>query len=334
MIKEIAILVYPGCMGMEVFALTDLVLMANHLAKNMHPGKFSALRVKLVTLRPNPVAIAGGFKVAAQRLRGKPDLIVVPGLEVSRFGEWDERFARLGQELKAIRRFHGQGTELASVCIGSFVLAEAGVLQGRRAATAWPFVSEFQDRYPDVQIEKDAVILSDGGVTTTGAVSSVMDLGLHLIRESMGSAVARAVSKLALIDGGRVSQRAYVDTALIPQNRAPFSTQVNRWLAQRLSETYNLCALADAFNVTSRTVLRRYRQETCMTPLQWLQKARIEKAKHLLELSSMSVAEVVVAVGYHDLATFSRLFARETGQTPGHYKRLFQGKRVATFPRG
>jgi transcriptional regulator GlxA family with amidase domain len=165
-------------------------------------------------------------------------------------------------------------------------------------------------------------------VTTTGAVSSVMDLGLHLIRENFGAAVARAVGKLALIDGARVSQRAYVDNALIPQNRAPFSGQVNGWLTHRLSETYNLGALADEFHVTSRTVLRRYRQETGMTPLQWLQKARIEKAKHLLELSAMPVAEVVTAVGYQDLATFSRLFARETGQTPGHYRRRFQSSTI------
>lgn len=332
--KEVAVLVYPGCMGMEVFALTDLVLMANHLASHMQPARVDALRVRLVTLRASPVAIAGGLSVVAQRLRGRPDLIVVPGLEVSRFGEWDERFAHLGEELKAIRRFHRQGIALASVCIGSFVLAEAGVLQGRRAATAWPFVNEFQDRYPEVQIEKDAVLLSDGGVTTTGAVSSVMDLGLHLIRENFGAAVARAVGKLALIDGGRVSQRAYVDNALIPQNRAPFSGQVNRWLTSRLSETYNLGALADEFHVTSRTVLRRYRQETGMTPLQWLQKARIERAKHLLELSAMPMAEVVATVGYQDLATFSRLFARETGQTPGHYKRRFQTKGVAGLRSG
>jgi transcriptional regulator GlxA family with amidase domain len=332
MSKDVAILIYPGCMGVEVFGLTDLVLIANHLAERMHPGKFAPLRVKLVTLRPSPVAMAGGLKVAAQRLRGKPDLLVIPGMDVTQFGHWDDHFTQLRQELRAVRRCHASGIAMAGVCVGSFVLAEAGVLAGRRAATAWPFVQELQDRYPDVRVEKDAVLLSDGGVITTGAVSSVMDLGLHLVRDSFGAAVARATGRLALVEGGRASQRPYVDAALIPQKRAPFSTQVNRWLAARLAETYNLGALADAFHITARTVLRRYRQETGTTPLKWLQQTRIEKAKHLLELSSMPMAEIVGAVGYQDLATFSRLFARETGQSPGHYKRRFQAKASAVPP--
>ena len=327
MTKDIAILIYPGCMGVEVFALTDLMLVANHLAAAIHPGKYAPVRIKLVTLRPSPVAVAGGMEVLAQRLRGGPDLLVVPGLDVTQFGHWDDRLANVHQELAAIRRWHAAGIAMAGVCIGSFLLAEAGVLEGRRATTAWPFAREFQARYPDVQVEKDAVLLSDGGVITTGAVSSVLDLGLHLVRDNFGAVVARATGKLALVDGGRASQRPYVDSALIPQERALFSAKVNRWLAARLGELYSLPALADAFHTTSRTMLRRYRQETGSTPLKWLQQTRIEKARHLLELSSMSLSEVAGNVGYQDLATFSRLFVREAGQSPGQYRRKYQLRR-------
>ena len=128
--KDIAILAYPGCMGTEVFALADVLLIANHLAAALEPGRKPPMAVRVVSARREPVRLAGGFVLQAQALRGAPELLVVPGLEVSRFGQWDKKLGMLGPEIALIRRRFAHGATLASVCIGTFLLAEAGALDG------------------------------------------------------------------------------------------------------------------------------------------------------------------------------------------------------------
>ncbi|WP_395702867.1 GlxA family transcriptional regulator [Aquabacterium sp.] len=320
--QDIAILAYPGCMGTELFGLSDFLLVAGHVAAALAPGRHVPLRTRLVAARAGAVALAGGGVLQLPALRGRPDLLVVPGLEVGRFGQWDDKLAPLQAELALIRRRHAAGVPLASICIGSFLLAEAGLLQGRRAATAWVFEREFAQRYPGVTLERGALLCSDGTLTSTGAVSSVFDLGLRLAEQHYGPRIARAAARLALVGGRRASQRPFVDEVLLPpEQAAPFSAQVQRWLGARLAQRYELAALAAAFHTSTRTLLRRYRQETGSTPLAWLQQARVRQARRLLETSRKSLAQVVAEVGYEDVATFSRLFQRQVGESPARYRR-------------
>lgn len=325
--QNIAILVYPGCMATEVFGLADFLLIASHMAVARAAGRETRPppRVRLVAARPGPVTLAGGVALPVPRWRGPADLLVVPGLEVSRGGEWARRLPPLGPEVALIRRRHDEGVALASVCIGSFLLAEAGVLEGRRAATAWIFEREFAQRYPAVQLQRGALLCEDGPLTTAGAVTSVFDLGQRLAQQIYGPQVARAAARVALLGGPRPSQQPYVDTELMPRTAHPLSAQVQRWLAARLAQRYELPALAAAFHMSTRTLLRRYRQETGATPLQWLQQARVRRAQQLLEAGAASVAQVMSEVGYEDLATFTRLFQRLVGETPAGYRRQLRG---------
>lgn len=324
---DIALLAYPGCMGTELFALADVLLIANHMALALAPGQHPAFATRMVSVAGGGVALAGGFAVNTQRLRGQPARLVVPGLEVSQFGQWEHKLRPLNRELALIRRMAARGTALASVCIGSFLLAEAGVLDGRRATTAWPFAGEFAARYPAVTLDASQVLLEEGAVITTGAVSSAFDLAVHLVERHMGARVARATSRFALVGAARSNQLPYVDNALVPSPRPRFSTQVHRWLRASLGQAYDLESLAAALHVSSRTLLRRYAAETGQTPLAWLQRARVDKARQLLESSSLGLAQIVEAVGYQDVATFSRLFTREVRETPAQYRRRHQRTR-------
>lgn len=328
--RDIAILVFPGCMATEIFALSDFLLIARHMAAAMHPGQPSgAAKVRLVSARVGPIILAGGVSLPVPRWRTRPDLLVVPGLEVTRFGEWPMRLARLRPEIALIRRCHARGVDLASVCIGSFLLAEAGALTGRRVSTAWAFEQEMQARYPDLDIQHGAVLSEDRGVITAGAMTSVFDLGQRLAAILYGDRVARAAARMALMDSPRASQRPYIDIGLLPRAEPSLSTAVQHWLGQRLAERYDLAALAAAFHTSTRTLLRRYRRETDGTPLQWLQQARVRRAQQLLESSRASVAQVVAEVGYEDLATFNRLFQRLVGETPAAFRRRAQRGVVA-----
>jgi transcriptional regulator GlxA family with amidase domain len=319
--KDISLLAYPGCMGTELFALSDLLLIANHMAAALEPGRHEPFRARVVAAHAGEVLLAGGMRVLAGKLPARTDLLVVPGLEVSRFGQWPDKLAPLQAELALLARRHGRGLPLAAVCIGSFLLAEAGVLDGRRATTAWPFAREFGQRYPRVKLDARAVLTEDGHCITTGAVSSVFDLGLLLVGRHMGAKIARATGRLALVPGVRTTQQPFVDPTLLGAAAPPFSARVNGWLAARLAKPYDLAALADAMHVSSRTLLRRYALETGQSPLAWLRHARVEKARALLEKSRLGIGQVVDAVGYQDIPTFSRLFVRQVGQTPAQYRR-------------
>ena len=322
-IVTIAVLAYPGCTGTVIFALADLLLIANHVAQAIEPGKHPRFALQVVSVAGGPVALAGGIVVATRPLRGQPALLVVPGLEVSNFGQWDTRLAPLGKELALIRRHSARGTALASVCIGTFLLAEVGVLDGRRATTAWPFAAEFAQRYPAVTLDASGVLQQDGNVITTGAVSSAFDLAVHLVARYTSGRIARATGKFALVGATRSTQLPYVDASLVPMAQQPFAVQVNRLLLAGLAQAYNLQALATSLHVSARTLLRRYAAETGLSPLAWLQRARVEKAKQLLEKSRLSLAQIVEAVGYQDVATFSRLFVRQVRETPAQYRRRY-----------
>jgi transcriptional regulator GlxA family with amidase domain len=318
---DIAILAYPGCVGITVFGLADLLLIANHLAENMGLRHLAPFTTRIVAVRSGGVALAGGMRLQARALRQRPHLLVVPGLEVGRFGQWPNQAPGLHAEIAFVRRRNAAGVPLASVCMGSFLLAEAGVLDGRRAATSWPFEREFAERFPAVHLQRQALLCVEDGLITAGAVTSAFDLGLHLVRAHFGERVARAAARLSLVDAQRASQKPYVDNALVPAPAAPFSAQVNRWLATHLAQPYDLSRLAQAFHASTRTLLRRYRQDTGTTPLRWLQQARVDHARRLLESGTMRLGQVVSAVGYEDAATFSRLFRRQVGQSPGDYRR-------------
>lgn len=322
---RIAILAYEACMGTEIFGLADVLLIATHIASHMAKPRGSVSQkpfdVQVVGLAGRTVTVAGGIAVGVKRPRGVFDLLIVPGLEVSRRGEWAAKLAPLSRELVFIKKTFARGTPVASVCVGTFLLGEAGLLAGRQVTTAWLFANELARRYPTAKLNAEAVLIEDGAVTTTGAVSSAFDLAIHLVKRTLGAQVATATARVALLQSPRASQAPYVDATLLAPSMPSFSQSVAQWLSERLPQTYDLERLALAFHVSTRTLLRRVKAETGQSPLALLQQARVEKAKQLLTGTAWSVARITEEIGYTDVATFSRLFASQVGETPARYRR-------------
>ncbi len=320
--QRIAILAYAGCMGTEIFAVADVLLIASHIARAMRKTASPPFEVQVVGLGGRKVTVAGGFTVGVQRPVGTYDLLIVPGLEIRRLDEWDAKLAPLRRELSFIRKSFASGTAVASVCIGTFLLGEAGLLSGRKVTTAWLCAAELASRYPAATLSADAVLVEDGAITTTGAVSSAFDLAIHLVKKTLGAEVATATARLALLSQPRASQAPFVDSALLGAPGLPsFAQGVAQWLGARLTEGYDLDRLAQAFHVSTRTLLRRVKAQTGDSPLALLQQARVDKAKQLLNDSRWSIAQVTEAVGYSDVPTFSRLFASHVGESPARYRR-------------
>lgn len=318
---RIAFLAYEGCMGTEIFGVSDVLLIASHIARAMGGPQVAPFEIQVIGLGRRTVQVAGGIPIGVQRPSGTYDLLVVPGLEIRRLDEWSSKLAPLAPELAFIRKTFASGVAVASVCVGTFLLGEAGLLAGRKVTTAWLCAAELASRYPAARLSADAVLMEDGAVITTGAVSSAFDLAIYLVKKILGAEVATATARIALLPGPRASQAPYVDVALLAPKLPTFSQNVAQWLEARLATTYDLERVALAFHVSPRTLLRRVKAETGQTPLTLLQLARVEKAKHLLTSTTWSLARITEEVGYADVATFSRLFAKRVGESPARYRR-------------
>ncbi|WP_079045126.1 MULTISPECIES: helix-turn-helix domain-containing protein [unclassified Streptomyces] len=321
---RIGILAYPECFASEVFGVPDLLTMAGHIAGPDAPG----YGVTVVSPRRRVVA-SGGAVLDVRPLR-EVDVLVVPGFELRLNADLDERLARLAPEIAAIRAQAAAGTAVVSLCVGAFLLAEAGLLDRRRATTSWLHAGELARRCPEADVRPEHLVVTDTGVTTTAAFSAMYDFAMDLIRRHSGAGVARTTARLTLVDDARTSQTPYVDPRLLPQPGREFSQRVMRRLDQNLAERYDLAALADAFRVSTRTLLRRFGEETGHSPLAHLQASRVRRARHLLETTDRTVAAVAAAVGYQDPGTFATLFARHTGHRPSAYRTAF--RRTARTP--
>ncbi|MER5860240.1 helix-turn-helix domain-containing protein [Streptomyces sp900105245] len=315
---RVGVLAYPECFASEVFGVPDLLTMAAHVAGPDAPG----YRVSVVSPRRR-VTASGGASLEVRPPR-EVDVLVVPGFELRPDADLDARLARLGPEVEAIRAQAAAGTAVVSLCVGAFLLAEAGLLAGRRATTSWLHAGELARRCPDTDVRPEHLVVTEAGVTTTAAFSAMYDFALDLIRRHSGDGVARTTARLTLVDDARTSQTPYVDPRLLPQPGRAFSQQVMRRLDQNLAERYDLAGLAAAFRVSTRTLLRRFAEETGRSPLAHLQSSRVRRARHLLETTDRTVAAVAAAVGYQDPGTFAALFARHTGHRPSAYRAVFR----------
>ncbi|MBB5850565.1 GlxA family transcriptional regulator [Amycolatopsis umgeniensis] len=315
---RVGVLAYPGCFASEVFGVPDLLTMAMHVAGPESAG----YEVSVVSPRRRVVA-SGGVTLAVSPLR-EVDVLVVPGFELVPGQDIDAKITGLAAEIAAIRSHTTAGKVVVSICVGAFLLAEAGSLDRRRATTSWLFADELARRRQEADVRPEHLVVTDKGVTTTGAFSAMYDFALELIREHSGAEVARTTARVALVDDARSSQTPYVDARLLPRPGNEFSRRVMRRLDQDLAARYDLAALAGAFKVSSRTLLRRFADEAGQSPLGYLHTSRVRRARHLLETTDRTIAGICTAVGYRDPGTFAALFAKHTGQRPSDYRAAFR----------
>ncbi|GAA2807184.1 helix-turn-helix domain-containing protein [Kitasatospora sp. CM 4170] len=318
---RVGVLAYPGCFASEVYGVPDLLVMATHVAAAQGAVQPS-YETSVVSPRRRVIA-SGGSALDVSAVR-PVDVLIVPGFELSPTLDLDATLADLRPEVASIRSQADSGTAVVSICVGAFLVAEAGLLDGREATTSWLFADRFARRYADVRLRRESLVVTDRGVTTTAAFSAMYDFALQFVREHDGPRIARSTARIALVDDARSTQTPYVDPALMPTVGREFSLGVKRWLDQNLGARYDLPALAREFHVSTRTMLRRFAAEAGETPLAYLQAVRVRRARHLLETTDRTVAGIAADVGYRDPGTFSGIFARHTGRRPGEYRAQFR----------
>ncbi|MGW0084328.1 GlxA family transcriptional regulator [Streptomyces sp. NPDC003393] len=245
------------------------------------------------------------------------DTIIVPGVI--------DPTAPLSPAVRdALRSAAAGGTRIASVCVGTFPLAATGLLDGLRVTTHWRAAGLLATLHPNLDVDADVLYVDNGQFLTSAGAAAGMDLCLHMVRRDYGSAVAADAARLSVMplerEGGQ-AQFIVHDHAPAPQGSE--WEELLGWLRENLARDLTLADIAARSGTSTRTLIRRFREQTGTTPLQWLHRARIRQAQHLLETTQHSVERIGGQVGFASPTTFRDRFKRTTGVSPQTYRRTF-----------
>ncbi|HUY51937.1 MAG TPA: helix-turn-helix domain-containing protein [Streptosporangiaceae bacterium] len=224
----------------------------------------------------------------------------------------------------AVKAAHRNGARIVSLCSGAFVLAAAGILDGRRATTHWFYADEMARRYPAVRLDPSVLYVDDGDVLTSSGTSAGIDLCLHIVSADHGAAAANALARRLVAPAHRSGGQAqYIDTPASYRAEAGMAPLLD-WMRAHLHEPLTVTTLARQANVTERTLLRQFYATTGSTPIKWLTAQRVLHARQLLETGTLPVDQVAAASGLGGPANFRRHFAAAVGVSPSAYRRAFQ----------
>lgn len=225
--------------------------------------------------------------------------------------------------IEALRRAYEAGARMVSLCTGAFALAEAGLLDGRRATAHWMHTGQLAARYPKVRVDDSVLYVDDGDVLTSAGMTAGLDLCLHLVRRDLGAHVANQLARRLVVPAHRPGGQAqFIDLSVPPTDDEGLSA-VLEWAQQRLDQPLTIEDLAERAAVSPRTLYRRLRQATGTTPLRWLLNQRLVKAQSLLESTNLPVERIARLSGLGTANNFRHHFHRHIGISPTDYRRAF-----------
>lgn len=275
-------------------------------------------------LTRDPVAATTGFAVlpeAGAEALASADTVVVPGTRYPAARVDGTLPPAAAAALASIR----PGTRLVSICTGAFVLAAAGLLDGRPATTHWKFADDLRRLHPQVQVDENVLFVDDGDVLTSAGLAAGIDLCLHIIRSDHGAQVANAVARYCVVPPWREGGQAQFIDRQVP---APdhFSTAPTReWALQHLHEELTVQRLARHAKMSARTFNRRFREETGQAPGAWIRHRRIDRARELLESRDLPIDEVARMSGLGSGGNLRHHLRRGVGMSPSSYRKVYQG---------
>lgn len=316
---RIAILAYDMCLPSGVSGFADVFSVAGHV-RGQHDitGDFA---VSVLSHDGHPVHPSGGLPVAVhgqigEASEGLPwDVVYVPpslgpGVHAPGLTDW-------------LAATHASGSVVCGACAGVFLLAAAGLLDGRQATTHWGLEREFRLAYPGIPLDTRRMLIDHGDVVCAGGLTAYFDLALHLVTRFAGRDLTLACARTLLLDPGRVHQSPYMDLAGSSRHGDALVAEVQRVIEEGHTKHLSVGDLAAAVHTTPRTLLRRFSRALGTSPAAYLQAVRMEHAKRLLEATGQPVTSVALEVGYRDVPAFFRAFRELTGLTPKDYRARF-----------
>lgn len=285
-------------------------------------GKKPVFTVEYVGLKEYVPANNGEYTIKTHRLLKdvtETDLLIIPPA----FGDIGKGIQDNAEAIPYFRKLHEKGSSLASLCIGAFLLAETGLLKGKKCSTHWAHINEFKERYPDVDVEDGAIITEQNNIYSSGGASSLWNLILYLVEKFSDRETAIMISKYFALDIGRDSQSQFAMFKGQRNHGDEDIKKVQDYIEKNYHHKITIETLAGLINTGRRTFERKFKEATNNTPIDYIQRVRIEAAKKFFEASRKNVSEIMFDVGYTDTKAFRDIFKKITGLTPIEYRNKF-----------
>ena len=315
---EIALLFYPDCLISAIYGLSDLFRIANSVAGRHEGLKRPLVRTSHWDYDPATESMVCLSDTQADDPNDPRYIILPPSMIEPVPAQATDQICRW------LDQSHRQGVTVCSVCAGSFLLAQSGLLQNRRATTHWMFADTMAQRYPDVTVDTDRMIIDDGDIITAGGIMAWTDLGLRLVQRLMGPTIMMETARILLVDPPGREQRYYnVFTPKLHHGDEAI-LKVQHWLQTGGAKERTVLSMARHAGLEERTFLRRFHKATGLKPTEYVQQVRTAKAREMLEFTHQNVDQIAWAVGYEDSGAFRKVFHKITGLTPGDYRQRFR----------
>ena len=315
-LRRVLILAVDGAQSLDVMGPVEALETANAIADS------PAYRVEVVTPRGRSVRLSNGLTLSAAPLPDPPPghdtLLVAGGVGARAAVQGHDVVDWVAAASRRARR-------TASVCTGAYLLAEAGLLDGRRATTHWRYCGALARRHPQISMDPDAIYVRDGDLWTSAGVTAGIDLTLALIEEDLGRAIALAVAQELVVFLKRPGGQSQFSQALAAQAAIrPALRELQAWIAGNVDADLSVAALADRAQLSERSFARAFRRETGQTPAAYVEALRIERARVLLEDGAESLETVARATGFRSAEVLRRAFHRHLGVSPAAYRERFR----------
>ncbi|QHP74064.1 transcriptional regulator FtrA [Bradyrhizobium sp. LCT2] len=311
--QSVAVLAYDGVntfelgMAVEVFGLTDMGRDWYRLVVcTEHPGR--------------PLAANNGIRIAADdglKTLARANTIIVPG--------WSHiEHVPSATLLDTLRRAHQQGVRIASICSGVFILAAAGLLDGRRATAHWAQAELLSSRYPAVNVDPNVLYVDDGDIMSSAGRAAGLDLCLHIVRRDYGAEIANRVAQRLVVPPHREGGQAQYIPQPVRKAEGDALASVFAWAQHHLDQDLAIDRLASRAGMSRRTFIRRFEEATGMSPGDWVAQARVSRARELLEATQLPIEDIAVATGFGSAEALRHHFRQRIRTSPMRYRTAFQ----------
>lgn len=320
---NVSILAFDFVLPAALMCIHDLLYFAGRAQPDDQEQRFN---VRIASWDGRPVSTSNHLTLTphcALQESGHSDLYLVPTIG----GDIERTLTQNPQMIDVLKAAEEDNSIIGSNGTGAFFLAEAGLLDNRIATTHWTTETLFRERYPQVDLRSDQPLTHDGSILCDAGGVYWFDLGLYLIELFYDQATAANTSKLLMVDMDRAGQFSFSPLTNTKYHGDKTVLAIQRWIEQHQREAVVIELLGKQFGLSSRSLIRRFKLATGLTPLNYLQAARIESAQRLLVRSNKTIEQVTSWVGYEDVSSFIRLFKRNTGLTPSSYRARYKAIR-------
>ncbi|WP_299082894.1 GlxA family transcriptional regulator [uncultured Paraglaciecola sp.] len=318
---RVALLIYNGAWASTIYGSLELFHSAN-----LRQAQDQQFHCDLVSADAKPVQLYGGHSITgdAEISEQSYDLIMLAHY----WGDFEQVKQQYPQIPPWLAQQHAKGARIAGINSGIFWAAEAGVLNGGRATTYWRHLREFEQRYPEVQWQANQANVEHQGIYSSNGQNASMDLSLHLLTTFCSASLATELSRDIRFDSHRISDLNLINIAGFRQHRDLGIHRAQDWLDEYYSDSVEFQQLANQIGMSKRTFIRRFQKATGELPSRYLQRLRVEAAKHYLGNTEDSIKTIGMSVGYRDISSFSKVFKALTDVTPRAFRARLRPSRI------